>query len=356
MRTRIAALAVVALVAASEAAAQPFGGAPQPTTVASSFRAVAQLEDRRLLSWEASERYAERVGTSLAERPRVLERDGTRFFAREAGQRGSVDRRLFAAKPDAFSLVEHHVRYRDFVLARARAGKRALTPVTLGGAPAWRASLALRANDCAGLRRGQATLWLARDTLLPLRLRERRGLIAWTFRWAYSDVNAPLPASDFATPEVGARPFRDDQRFRRTSPAEAAAHLSYQPRLPTVLPPGFSLAVSGWAPRSNVTGAEASMPARPELFGAVYRRGLERIDVTQRLAGRRGWVADPFGGECLFEYVERATVHGARGRYGIGPEITPHLFWRRGRVLYTVSGPFPKRDLLAIARSLAPVP
>ena len=94
------------------------------------------------------------------------------------------------------------------------------------------------------------------------------------------------------------------------------------------------------------------MPRRPQLFAAVYRRGFERIDVTQRLAEPRGWSVDPFGAECVFQYSERATIRGARGWYGIGPDTTPHLFWRQGRVLYTVSGPYAKRDLLAIANSL----
>ena len=94
------------------------------------------------------------------------------------------------------------------------------------------------------------------------------------------------------------------------------------------------------------------MPARPELFAAVYRRGFEHVDVTQRVAGRRGWIADPFSG-CTWAYRERAVIGGARGWYGIGTDEPPHLYWRKGRLLYTVSGPFPKRDLLAIARSLA---
>jgi anti-sigma factor RsiW len=42
-------------------------------------------------------------------------------------------------------------------------------------------------------------------------------------------------------------------------------------------------------------------------------------------------------------------------RYGAGPGITPHLYWRAGGLLYTVSGPFPKGDLVAIAESLAPL-
>ena len=169
-------------------------------------------------------------------------------------------------------------------------------------------------------------------------------------------MNAELPDSDFARPFDGPALTQRNEGFRRASPAVAATHLSYRPRLPSALPEGFSLAVSGWAPRSAVTGPEGSMPRRRELFAGVYLRGHERIEVTQRLAAGRGWVADPFGFECGVQYSERARVKGRPARFGIGPEIPPHLFWRRGRLLFTVSGPFPKRDLLAIANSLAPIP
>jgi hypothetical protein len=65
-------------------------------------------------------------------------------------------------------------------------------------------------------------------------------------------------------------------------------------------------------------------------------------------------VSDPFEDGCVWSYRERATIGRARGWYGAGPDEPPHLCWRAERPLYTVSGPFPKRDLLAIARSLAP--
>ena len=353
----LAAASAVVLATAAPAAAQ-FAGGPHPTTVARSFRVVERgPQGTLLLSWASPERFAARRGTRLTRRPFVLERDGTSVFAREVGFPGSVERRTFAARPDGFSLSEELTRYRTSLLAAARAGRRVFAAASLGGRPAWRATVGLRANDCAGLRRGTATVWLSRATLLPLRVVEsRRGRRVEVRRFSYSAVNADLSASDFAMPRLRARAFRADIGFRRTTPADAAGHLSYVPHLPTRLPTGFSLVVAGWAPRGGVTGPEGSNPADRELFAAVYRRGLERIDVTQRLSGGRAWRNDPFGGECLYERTERVRVRGHAATFGIGPEIAPHLYWREGPVRYTVSGPFPKRDLVAIAESLAPVP
>ncbi len=357
MRSLVALLAasgVALVVVAPGAEAEPFAGGPHPQTVARSFRAVEQGPALVvLLSWEEPESLAIRQGAQVSRRPFIVERNGVTYDA--PGLPGEVARRTFAARPDAHSFLEELTAFSDFVLARARAGKRRLAAGTTAGEASWTTSFRLPANDCAGRAAARITLSLSRETLLPLRVRERVRRDVNTFRWTYSVVNDDLPASEFATPRLGARPFRVDRGFRRTAPASAASRLSYAPKLPTTLPPGFDLAVAGWAPRSERTGAEGSVPRRRELFAAVFRRGFERIDVTQRLAGGRSWEGDPFAVECGSEYAERAMIRGVRGWYGIGPEIPPHLYWRRGRVLYTVSGPFPKRDLLAIARSLAPV-
>ena len=121
MRPVLVLLAV--LVAAPVAGGQVFGGGPQPTTVATSFRANALLfGERKLLSWQGPERYAERPGTSLSRRPTVVERDGRRIFARFGGAGGVIERRLFAAEPDAFSYENFPFRYVSYVLARARGG------------------------------------------------------------------------------------------------------------------------------------------------------------------------------------------------------------------------------------------
>ena len=341
------ALALVALAAGS-----PFAGGPVPSLVVDSFRAQARTPSGvESIAWQGPE--------SLALRGKdgdLVEVDGNFSYGATGLGSGSVERRRFSTRPDGYSELHRFRSVTEFVLAQARAGTRWLTEATLAGRPAFRTSAPLRANKCGGLEAGRVTIWLDRATLLPLRLvQERAGQPAQVWSYRYSELNAKLRQSLFSPPVVGEDPYRGDSGFVRTAPGHAAGPLSYTPSLPAVLPPGFELAVSGWAPRSGITGPEGSNPRSRELFAAVYRRGWETIEVTQRLAAPQPWFSDPFGAECAFEYVEKAKVGSATATYGLAPEIVPHLYWRRGRFLFTISGPFPKSDLVAIAASLRPL-
>ena len=127
--------------------------------------------------------------------------------------------------------------------------------------------------------------------------------------------------------------------------------------MPTALPPGFELAVSGWAPRGSRTGPEGSIPPHRELFAAVFRRGFERIDITaaarvgQRRRGRPARSAPNASSTSPSAPASAASA----ATYGAGPQTVPHLYWRSGRLLHTISGPYPKATLVRIAESLRPL-
>ncbi len=342
------ALALVALVAL--VAGSPFAGGPVPSTAVDSFRVTVRAPSGvESIAWQAPESLAARLPDGD-----LVEANGTLYVSSEGG-RGYVERRRFAARPDGDVEPDLARGIHEFVLAHARGGRRKLVETALQGRPAYKAAVPLRANECAGLRAGRATIWLDRETLLPLRLvEEHAGQPTWIWSYRYDDLNVRLPESTFSPPELGKKPLREDIGFVRAAPARAAGRLSYTPSLPTVLPPGFELAVSGWARKSGSTGPEGSNRPSRELFAAVFRRGWEAIEVTQRLAAPP-WTSDPFGYECGFEHIEKAKVGPATATYGAAPEIVPHLYWRQGRLLFTVSGPFPKADLVAIASSLRPL-
>ncbi len=357
MRLAFATVALLVFAAAAPAAHQQ---SPEPSVVVHSFLAdVRGAGGPATLAWRAPERLAYRPAPGVDGQPVVAVGGVTFYGLFPPPERGNaeVQRRTYAARPDGYSYVR--ARFGDpvdVVLARARAGKLQLAKVVLSGRRALRARLGLPPNQCAALPRGTETVWLDRRTLLPLRIDWNRGSrLNETVSLRYRAVNQPVPSSLFRPPELGPRPFRQDWGFVRTTPKRADRRVSYAAKLPGDVPDRFRLAVAGWAPLSGRTGPEASNPRYPQLFAAVYRRGWERIDVTQRLAGRSGWLSDPFGFECGVLFTESANIDGVRSTYGSGPEIVPHLYWRDGRVLHTVSGPLPKAELVKIAESLAPV-
>jgi hypothetical protein len=326
--------------------------APNPAVVARSFAAVlSDAQGGGSLYWRAPEWLTFRPAAKGLATP-VVQRQGVQWFGPPSK---SVVRNAYAARPDAYS--ELWARTQDpaaILLGRARGKTAKLTSTRINGRSALQGSIALAPNECAGLRRGTKTVWLDRSTLMPLRITERRSSTQTT-SIDYRAINTPIPQAIFAPPAVGSKPTRTNQGFIRTTPAGADRRVPYAAALPAQLPSGFALSVSGWAPRSGRTGPEASNPRYASLFAAVYRRGWERIDVTERLAGAKGWLGDPFGFECGAETSSSVDVNGTKATFAQGGEIIPHLYWRSGKVLYTVSGPFPAATLSAIARSLKPV-
>ena len=308
-----------------------------------------------LLAWGGPDRYAVRPNTGEGPLGWLVEDRGLQTSRYVGG--GSVVRRTFPAAPDGYTVFDLIDPSLDTLLGRARTGTTTLSPVRLGGIATLRGTLRLGPNDCAGLRGGVKTINLDAATLLPIRIETRRaGARTETLGFAYLSINRALPARAFRPTGAGGRDiFRADQGFRRTSPGAAARRLPYTPELPTVLPAGFTLAVSGWAPRSGITGAEGSIPARPSLFSAVYARGWERIELTQRRAVGGDWPGDPFGGECQPMSSRAVSIGGVRATFALGPTTGPHLYWREGDVLHTLSGPYPADVLVAAAASLTPV-
>jgi hypothetical protein len=352
---RTAAAIAATLIAPASAVAAAVEIAP---SVASERFEVRVTSDggSSLLRWGGPDRFAAVPHGARPPLERIV-RDGGLETSTFAGGGGSVVRRTFAASPDGFTALDLVDGSIETLLARARAGATTLVSGRVGAHATLRGTVRLSPNDCAGLRGGVKTIDLDARTLLPLRIVTRRaGARAGTVRLTGLRVNPALAPRAFRALRPRGSVFRDDQGFRRVGPLAAARNLPYVPALPAVVPAGFQRVLTGWAPRSAITGPEGSIPARPSLFAAVYARGWERIEITQRRAVGGDWPEDPFGGECRPLTAAAVTVHGVAATYAFGAETGPHLFWREGRVLHTVSGPFPIDDLVAVAESLAPVP
>jgi hypothetical protein len=340
------ALAVAAAVAA------PFTGTPNPTFQTSTYQLTVSTRTTVVRHVVAG---PERFGSNARD-PKVVDlaaRGSVLLFGATATSRGRrVDNRYQAA-PDGISGPDDlGLKIAQFVVAEARAGKLRVTPERLAGRDVFRAEVDLAANACRDLPEGTATIWLTRTTLLPKRLEVERDGATTTYTYTFKNFNRRLSLSSIGLPALGRRAERLDNGFRRRTPQVARGPLAFVPRLPTTLPPGFSLVASGWAPTGARTGTRDVNKRGRYLFSAVYTRGWERIEITQRLVGSSRFVRDPFSETCL-SMQGGTTLVGNRGaRYGIGAEIPSHLWWRDGPLYYTVSGPYPKRDLKVIAESL----
>jgi hypothetical protein len=354
----VAGVSAVLVLGGQMAFAAPFEGGPTAVVVVDSYKVRVQSSQVPPDLWTiAPDRFHLRsLGSG---EPQSFGFAGTQTTGPyPTAPRFTGVRNAFYGEPDAFTPTPHYFEAAAAAaLAESRSGKTVFRRESLAGNPALRADIALPANDCAGRKRQRMRLWLSADTLLPLRVVERdavTGRITRATSSTYSALNATFPDAAFRPPVAAAGLRRTNQGFIRATPAEADAALSYQVEVPHLLPPGYGVDVTGWAARGRIVGPEGTIPADRALFSATYRRGQERIHVTQR-ASSTAWPDDPFGAECVPLRNEPTTVGSFRATYGTSPTITPHLFWWDGAVRHTVSGPFPKADLVAIAESLAPV-
>jgi hypothetical protein len=273
---------------------------------------------------------------------------------------GVIGRRQFPAAPDGFRLFDMSQPFHNAagsMLADHRAGTTVLAIDVVGGVSLLKGTAAVAANECGGLAAGTMTIWFDQTTLLPVKIAVVRGSFTQTFTFAYSSINRRFASSVFAF--IPARRRRTLEQssdgFKRATVAKTDAMVPWRLKLPTSLPAGYSRAVLGYAPRSGRVGPEASIAPVRGYSAAVYSRGVERIEVTARRAtstAAREWRdSDPFAGECADITIGDATVGGKPARFGQGPQFMPHLYWRDGGALYTVSGPFPKTELVRIAES-----
>lgn len=260
--------------------------------------------------------------------------------------------------PDGFPVLELEVMgYAWPLVARVRSGGTLLV-ATLDGRRVLRGFTRLAANACAGLRAGTRITDLEPATLVPRRVVERRtGSTSRTWRF----MPRAARANDFAPLRFLEAPStRDDGFVRRTSARAVAALVSFPISMPTSLPTGFRFGHLGSAPRGAALGPEASFPRSRGVFFARWSRGLETLDFTIRPAHgtlTRDWdESDPFRGECSSAVTTDVMIGSNTAKYAQGETGSPHMWWRDGTTLYTLTGPFSVEQLATVARSLTPVP
>lgn len=345
-------MVVASAIAIAAAAIAPFGGTPNPTFTATTYQLTVSTRITSVRHMVAGPgRFS-----SIAKDPAVVDiaaREGLLLFGATRTNKGRRVNNRYPAAPDGVSGPNDlGLKLAQFVVTEARAGRLQLTSERLASRDTLRAEVDLPANGCLDLPEGTATIWLTRTTLLPKRLEVERDGETTTFIYTFKNFNRRLSLTTLGLPVLGRTPQVINNGFKRRTPAVARGPLRFVPRLPTKLPNGFTLVSSGWAPLGARTGLKDVNKRNRALFSAVYTKGWERIEVTQRLVENSKFVRDPFSELCLGMQGGTTLVGNRGARYGIGPEIPSHLWWRDGVFYFTVSGPYPKRDLKVIAESL----
>jgi hypothetical protein len=345
-------MVVTTALAVAAAVVTPFSGTPNPTFTAKTFQLTVS-------SGKTSVRHVvagpERFGSNArdAKVVDIAGRGNVLLLGATATVKGQRFNNRYQAAPDGVTGPNDlGLKLARFAVTEARAGKLKLSAERLANRDVLRGEIDLPANDCLKLAEGTATIWLTKTTLLPKRLEVERDGVTTTYRYRFSGFNQDLSLSSIGLPKLGSRPTITNNGFKHRTPAEADGPLAFTPRLPTKLPTGFTLASSGWAPQGAKTGVGGINKRNRSLFSAVYTKGWERIEITERLVGSSRFVRDPFSVRCLAMQPGRTLVSNRAAKYGIGTEIPSHLWFREGGIYVTVSGPYPKNDLKAIAESL----
>lgn len=276
---------------------------------------------------------------------------------------GVLIRNDYDVSPDGFDLLSGDLLGAVWPLvARQRSGGApAFKATTVGGRRLLTASVRVAANECAGLAAGVRTVLVDPRTLLPVRVTERRA--GKQVRDAVTTVRRAT-SSDFTPVHLVGDRDVSDAGFQRRTPAAAAAQLGFPVSVPATVPAGFRFAWSGAATLGMPIGPEGSFPRSNGLFGARWERGIETLELTMRGATgtlQRDWdESDPFGAECGSEQVHEATVVTSSranlpAHYAVPETGLARLWWRDGKTLYTLAGPFSQAQLQEVASSLQTV-
>lgn len=347
-------MAILLTLLAATAATVPLNPAPVNSY---QVRVGASADSDRVVSVKGPN--LTRVYYPGTESPLAITRGDTSYLRRTATSGGSILLNQPPAQPDGFpAWADEWTEATDSILARARSGEALLTATTHSGTPAVTTTVRLPANECAGLPRRDATFTLSQAHFLLFQVKQRAvgtGEEINEVNYRYTRVNGALSAALFAPPPTaGPRRFVTNGGFKRVAPKVAAGPLPYVPREPTVLPAGYRRVLTGWAPRGGLLGPEGSIARMRWLYQASWRNGQERMDFTMRVSST-DWPVDPFAHECQAVEQEQVQIGTVTGTYGSGATSTPHLFWRDGPILYTLSAPVSKELLVRVAASLQKV-
>jgi outer membrane lipoprotein-sorting protein len=252
----------------------------------------------------------------------------------------------------------------SFVRALLAASDPRVRETTYEGRPAWRLDVDVAPNAIAPEFSGdRLELTVDRATGIPVRVLERKnGSFLSELRIEDVAVDERLAPDSlrFEFP-AGAEVMRSDEGFRRIELVEVADAVGYGPLVPSWVPDGYDLAEVAVAAESAPTGAEAGNPFSRMVVSLSYRRGIDQLVVTTRLAGGATW-DDPLAtGEGFVDRPQPLTVGGG-ALAGIEAELVlmprglPHVWAVANDLVVTVAGDLGRAELVRVTESLRASP
>ena len=238
---------------------------------------------------------------------------------------------------------------------------------TVGGREVWRLSIPVQVNKLAGPGASGDRLDVTVDqqTGFPVEVAESLGARRLvTARLTGLVIDAPVADDAFSLAfPAGARPFRQDLGFRRTTLADVPSIVGYAPIVPTALPDGFRLVQVTAARSAQPTGAEGMNPPGRGVVSLAYRRGFDVVVVTTRLTGAdaAAWEDPVATGEGIRDVKEPLTVsagtlQGARAEIVITPRGVPHVWSVGPKLVVTIAGDVTAAELRRMIESMGAEP
>jgi hypothetical protein len=322
------------------------------------FRLVG-LDEQERVAYDASTGVAQRIGTSASLGGKELfysERRGVAPGPPDLGPPTWILPREFGA----------------FVRALLAARDPRLREIEYEGRPAWQLDVDAVPNAIVPEFSGdRIEITVDRATGVPVRVLEKKnGSFRREIRLEKLRVDTDLGRTRFSIDfPPAAEVMHSDEGFRRVALDKVEGVVGYPPLVPSFVPKGYELAEVAVAEDSFPTGAEAGNPPSKMVVSLSYRRGLDQLLVTTRLADvpsdvdpslsvEERW-SDPLAtGEGFVDDRERVgldagALRGHDAELVVVPRGIPHLWALAGDLVVTVGGDASRAELLRVAESLA---
>jgi outer membrane lipoprotein-sorting protein len=235
-----------------------------------------------------------------------------------------------------------------------------LEDTVLNARPVWKIQSKGLPLDAFGVSPDEVIAYFDQETLFPLKVTEIRDkqimketeITDLRINPAFDDTDFAIAIPKDAAVDTMTGPWKT------TTLQDLGSQISYRPLVPAYVPEGFSLIWVRTAKDAGASGPEGLNPQNRDVVTLVYGRGLQRLMVTTRLAGKGHEWLDPhaFEGQLNAD-TKTLTIEG--GAYndvkvslvtGFGTQ--PHIWVVGATLVTTVIGDVSAAELEKVFSSL----